>query len=579
MTRSETSITQSRSKILFFLILLGLVAIQARLFYWQIIKGQSLRIQAKNQIIENKKIIGERGRIFAADGHLLVGNKNVFDLFINKKELEIDELDLLNQLAEILSKQELEGEEAEEVSEQVIQNLVDRLDSESNWIKLASALEPNVKEEITNLDLTGLYLENNSVRYYPEASMAAHLTGFVGKDTQGEPTGYFGIEGALEHELGGNERKISFLHDALGQKMADQELSFSNLDGRDITLTISRQIQHLANTHLQKGIEKYQAKSGEIVIMNPENGNLLALATWPHYSPENYGQYHTELYKNPSLANLFEPGSTFKTLTVSAGIDAGVITPETECSNCSGPRVIGGYTIRTWNDVYHPNITVSDALAKSDNIAMIFIAEAMGANTFKKYLKDFGIGQKIDIDLQEDTDTPFPDRWGPVELATTSFGQGISTNSLQMVRAVSAIANQGTLMRPTIIKKVFDPQTNETIGYQPQKIKQVISEDSARTVIAMMVKAAQKGEAQWIGKKYNVAGKTGTSQVPSPEGGYKEDATIASFIGFAPPEDPKFVMLVKLTEPQSSPWAAETAAPLWFDLAEKLFLFEGIQER
>ena len=278
------------------------------------------------------------------------------------------------------------------------------------------------------------------------------------------------------------------------------------------------------------------------------------------------------------MADLFEPGSTFKILTVAAGLDAGIINPDTACTKCSGPRKIGGYTIRTWNDQYNPGITMTEALAKSDNTAMIFVAQKLGANRFGQYMKDFGIGQNLDLDLQEDSDTPFPKKLGPAELATTSFGQGVSLNSFQLIRAAAAIANQGQMMKPTIVDSVYDPQTGKTIKYQPQEIRQVISTETATKVTKMMVKAAQKGEAQWIGKDYLVAGKTGTSQIPSPDGGYREEATIASFVGFAPPDDPEFIMLVKLVEPQSSPWAAETAAPLWFQTAEKLFLLLNIQQ-
>ena len=253
-------------------------------------------------------------------------------------------------------------------------------------------------------------------------------------------------------------------------------------------------------------------------------------------------------------------------------IDNGVVKPDTECDFCDGPRQIGKFTIKTWNEEYHPNINMSDVLAKSDNIAMIFVAEKLGSDTFKSYLEKFAINKKLFIDLQEDQDTIFSDKWGPVELATRSFGQGISINSLQLVRAVNVIANQGKLVNPMIVEKVFDQASQEEIIIQPQYEEQVVSAETAQEIAQMMVYAAQKGEAQWtVSQKYQVAGKTGTSQVAG-EGGYLEDKTIASFIGFSPAQNPKYIMLVKLVEPQSSPWAAETAAPLWYKVADKLQL-------
>jgi cell division protein FtsI/penicillin-binding protein 2 len=305
--------------------------------------------------------------------------------------------------------------------------------------------------------------------------------------------------------------------------------------------------------------------------MDPKSGQILALATWPHYDPLQYSNFNLEDFKNPALTNLYEPGSTFKTITVSAGIDSGAITPETICTKCNGPRKISGYTIKTWNEEYHPNIDMKEALRKSDNIAMIFAAEKIGADRFLDYLHKFGFGEPLDIDLQEDTKTPLPDHLGPVELATVSFGQGISANSLQIVRAVAAIANQGVMMKPYLVKKVHDPLTNETIQYEPQIMRRVISAKTAAQVTEMMVYAAPD-RPNWIDQNYTVAGKTGTAQIASQTGGYREEGTIASYIGFAPAENPKFVMLVKLVEPKLSQWGATTAVPIWYEVADKIIL-------
>jgi cell division protein FtsI/penicillin-binding protein 2 len=253
-----------------------------------------------------------------------------------------------------------------------------------------------------------------------------------------------------------------------------------------------------------------------------------------------------------------------------------MVGPNTTCTSCAGPRVIGGYTIKTWNNEYHPNITMTEALEKSDNVAMMFVSDLLGKDRQIDYLKRFAIGEPLHLDLQEDTKTPFPSHFGPVELATSSFGQGISTTSLQLMRAVGAIANHGQMMRPQIVEKVIDHQRGQELPIEPVVERQVISPQSAETMSTMMVNSALHGEAQWaVLKRYTIAGKTGTSQIPIP-GGYAADKTVATFIGFAPPENPKMIMLVKLTEPTSSIWAAETAAPLWFHLAEKVFLLLGV---
>ena len=337
-------------------------------------------------------------------------------------------------------------------------------------------------------------------------------------------------------------------------------------------MTIRRDLQSIIETELEKGMNKYGAKSGEIVVLNPQTGQILALAALPKYDQKKFHQYDTKLYKNPLLVDLFEPGSIMKTLTVAIGIDTKTITPNTQCPRCEGPVKIGKYNIKTWDNQYHPQITMSDALAKSDNTAMVYISQEVGQDRFQEYLKDFGIGEELGVELQGDNQTPFPKKWGPVELATRSFGQGISTTSLQIAKAVAAIANQGKLMKTQIIQSVSNPDGTK-IEVKPKMIRQVISADTAAQVTQMMVHAAKDGEAKWTySKTHSVAAKTGTSQIPSKKGGYKQNATIASFIGFAPPENPQFLMLVKLVEPQTSPWAAETAAPLWFKIAKKLFL-------
>ncbi|MDQ5950851.1 MAG: hypothetical protein QG639_128, partial [Patescibacteria group bacterium] len=438
-------------------------------------------------------------------------------------------------------------------------------------------ISEEIKQEILSLNIHGLGFDAYEVRDYPEASMAAQLTGFVGKNENGEDTGYFGIEGGLDQELKGRSLKTTVLTDALGQQLtAEQRIKTNNLNGRDVTLTIRRDLQYLVETKLKQGMEKYGAESGEIIVMDPSTGKILAMASAPTYAQDSFFKHDASLYQNPSLSSVYEPGSTFKLLTVAAGLEEKVISPDTVCDTCSGPRTYGQYTIRTWNDVYHPGTTMTEGLANSDNTAMIFIAEKLGAERLKHYLQQFGLGESLHIDLQGDLDTPFPKQWGPVELATISFGQGISLTSLQLMRAVSTIANDGVMMRPQIVQGVSDPASGTLIEAEPFKEREVISKETADTLSTMMIESAEHGEAQWTASPdHRIAGKTGTSQVAI-EGGYLEDATIASFIGFAPPENPKFVMLVKLVKPTSSVWAAETAAPLWYSVADDLFLVLNI---
>jgi cell division protein FtsI/penicillin-binding protein 2 len=561
---------QSRKNIFLTGIYLSLILIISRLFYWQIIKGEELKELTEIQALRRKSNEGLRGQIFTQDDYLLVGNQKVYDLKLDRKNFSGDREYLAEKLAEITVQENWQYQDASEsaVKETVLANttndILSKFEARGNWPNLAVNLSEESKAAIEALDNQYLAFDEKYQRFYPEASMAAHITGFLGRDENANPIGRYGIEGALEDELSARSESRLFKTDALGLLLAGEDYAPKNLDGRDVTLTIRRDLQNLAEENLKWGIEQYGADRGEILIMESKTGKILAMASWPNYQQWQYFKYPGEILKNPSLTRLYEPGSTFKVLTVAAGIDSGKITPETECSS-------------TWNDQYNPNITMTYALAKSDNTAMIFITDLLGKDLFVDYLKKFKIGESIDIDLQDDSYTPFPQKIGPVETATISFGQGISTNSLQLMRAVNTIANGGLMLEPIIVDKVYDHQTNQEIISQVETGEQVISPESAQTVTEMMIESAAHGEAQWIAsEKYNVAAKTGTSQIPDPNGGYKEDETLASFIGFAPASNPQFTMLVKLENPKSSPWAAETAAPLWYKVADKLMILMNI---
>ena len=565
-----------------FLVILIFILI-AGLFYWQILRGQELKILSEEQAIRNQKQEGLRGQIYTSDGYLLVGNQEVYDLKLDRKNFTGDVDKLSQELAAIIARENWQFQDATDsasriaVQQQIESNLINKFNSQANWPQLASQLSNQAKEEILALNNPYLAFDSHFARFYPEASMAAHLTGFVGRDDDGQEIGRYGIEGALEDELKPRKESGWFRTDALGALLAGSNYQLKNLNGRDVTLSIRRDVQHIAESNLAWGIEHYGADRGEIIILDSRSGKILALATWPNYQQWQYFKYPGEILKNPSLTRLYEPGSTFKVLTVASAIDAGVINPTSVCTKCAGPRQFGTYTIRTWNDEYHANINITEALEKSDNVAMIFVAELLGQEKFIDYLKKFGIGQSLNIDLQDDGSTYFPQKIGPVELATISFGQGISTNSLQLLKAVNVIANKGILLEPSILEKVYDHQLQEEIVINQESDRRVISPETAALVSQMMVSSAAHGEAQWIAsKRYTVAAKTGTSQVADPEGGYKSDETIASFIGFAPANDPQFTMLVKLENPQSSPWAAETAAPLWYKTADKLMLLFNI---
>ena len=289
--------------------------------------------------------------------------------------------------------------------------------------------------------------------------------------------------------------------------------------------------------------------------------------------------YPREYYKNPIVADQYEPGSTFKTLIMSAGLNEKVIEPKTTF-NEEAPVKVGEYLIRTWNNEYHGEMTMIEVLQRSSNPGMVFVGQQLGKDKLYDYIEKFGIGEKTGIDIEGEAAAQIRPRseWREIELATASFGQGIAVTPIQMVRAVAALANNGNLMEPLVVKKLIDPR-GKIIDRQPKKIRQVVSSATARVITEMMINAVDQGEAKWAKPPgYRIAGKTGTAQIPV-AGHYDAEKTIASFVGFAPADDPKFVMLTLLREPSSSPWGSETAAPLFFAIAKELLNYYGISPR
>lgn len=307
--------------------------------------------------------------------------------------------------------------------------------------------------------------------------------------------------------------------------------------------------------------------------MDPGTGAILGLASFPNYDPAHFIDFEPSLYHLPSISQTYEPGSTFKTLVLAAAVNEGLITPDTVCAEaCAGPVTVGAYQIRTWNNQYHPGQTIRDILERSDNVGMVMVGQLLGSDRLNQYLEAFGIGQATGIDLQRETVVPLRNKWADIDTATASFGQGIAVTSMQMLSAVGSLANGGVRLQPQVTSRLVNPD-GTIIPMPPKVVGQPVSPKTAAVLTDLMVTAASHGEAQWaIPKGYRIAGKTGTAQIPI-AGHYDTEKTIASFIGFAPADHPRFVMLVKLAAPQSSPWASETAAPLWVAIAKDLFTY------
>lgn len=568
---------------LFFLIFT--LSIFARLFYWQVLISDKLSAQAESQHFNINEIPAKRGEIKTTDQYSLVSNQPTFTVFASVKELDKTPEQIAKLLTPLFLDYELKQKvspstdvEVKERTRQITADIEKNLsDDKLIWVALKKRIPTTLMEEIKKLNIKGVGFQSTQDRFYPEGSMAAQVLGFVGSDSTGGDQGYFGLEGFYNSELRGRNGKLKEEVDSMGRPiLVGQTIGATAEDGRSLLTTIDRSVQYIAEKKLAVGIKKYGAKAGSVLIMDPKTGGILAAAHLPSYDPARFGQYDQSLYKNPMVGDLYEPGSTFKVITMAAALNEGVVAADTRCE-CAAPIQIGGFTIKTWDNKYHPNSTMTEVLQHSDNIGAAFAAQKLGEKKFAEYVKDFGFGELTGIDLEEEASglVKNPADTQPIDLVTGSFGQGVAVTMVQLVQAVGAIANQGQMMKPHLVQKIIGK--SGTVEIKPEKIRQVIKEKTAQTLTEMMIKAVEGGEAQRIiPKGYRMAGKTGTASIPI-QGHYDPTKTVASFVGFGPAEDPKFVMLVRFVEP-SLPYqfGSETAAPTFFEITKDLFTYYGI---
>ncbi|MBI4091846.1 MAG: penicillin-binding protein 2 [Candidatus Levybacteria bacterium] len=538
------------------------IAVIARLFVWQVFRASELSDLGRAQSSQVLTIPAIRGEIKAKDDFPLAANAISYLLYANPKVIK-DKEDYVKKLEGIL-----ENDPA---------SISAKLSSDLYWVKLSVGLDQDKKHLIEKLSLKGIGFQQEYTRFYPEASMAAHLIGFLGKDSKGENKGYFGVEGRYNTQLSGRSGKLYAIRDALGNQVLGDTREDKKIDGRGVKLTLDRTVQFAVEKRLKDGIERYNADGGSVVIMESKTGAILAMSAVPSFNPEKYYEFDLNSYTNPVLSNLYEPGSTFKVLVMAAAVDEGKVKPETRCNICAGPITEGDYTIRTWNDKYFPNTTMRDVIVNSNNTGMVFVGRKLGLSSMIKYLEKFGIGKITGIDLQGEETGVIRDEnsWYPIDLATASFGQGISITPIQLLNAVNAVANRGNLMTPYVVSQIISDD-GKKIDIISKIKRRVIKESTSKIITDMMVSAVEEGEAKWTKiKNYKIAGKTGTAQIPV-AGHYDPNQTIASFVGFFPASDPKITMLVLVDRPKTSIYGSETAAPIFFNIARDLIKYYNL---
>lgn len=534
-------------------------AIVSRLFFLQILERKLYGAQALGQQVAFNNITGSRGQIFCVSSQETKGSKasgEVKSLAINKDSWTIsaNPKDILDQqaFADILSKS----------ISQTPEQIIAKLNSQDSYVVIEKGLSSAELNKIKELNLKGLSWQSSSDRFYPQGTMAAETLGFLG----GSGSGQYGIEGYYDDILKGKP--------GIQEQKSGLDSIFSNesqisLDGSDIYLTIDYNIQFQAETLLKQQEKKNDIDSGQIIVLKPDTGKILALANFPNFDPNQYSKEDDlSIFQNSAVQKLFEPGSIMKPFTMAAALNEGKITPETTYFD-TGVVTFGTKTIHNFQNEEYGLQTMTQVLENSINTGAVFAEQQIPHKTFFSYLDKFGFFKKTGIDIQGEAYSQNSNlKNGPdMNYATASFGQGIELTPIQIARGFCAIANGGKLVKPYIVDKIVSGQ-DETYT-KPQVSEPVVSRQTISELNSMLINVVDKGfnsVAKIPG--YYLAGKTGTAQVPLKNGkGYETDKTIQSFVGYGPAFKPQFLILVKLDNPKV-PKSALSAVPVFKELAQ-----------
>ena len=435
-------------------------------------------------------------------------------------------------------------------------------------------------QQISDLALPGVVVAEDNRRYYPFGSLASHVLGFTGGYNQG----LTGLELQYDERLTGIKGGVNYLADAAGNSMPNSSDTFdAPKDGLSLQLTIDQKIQSIVERELDQAVLQYNPKSAIAIAMDPNTGEILAMGSRPTYEPDKYQEVAPEVYnRNLPIWMTYEPGSTFKIITLAAAIQEGKVDLEHEHFYDPGAIEVGGARLRCWKKGGHGSQSFLEVVENSCNPGFVVLGQRLGKDTLFKYINDFGFGKKTGIDLKgEENGILFkPSRVGPVELATTAFGQGVSVTPIQQIAAVSAVINGGKLYKPYVSKSWIQPDTGMILEEgKPQLVRQVISEETSKKVRA----ALENVVAQGTGRNafldgYRVGGKTGTAQKVV-NGRYSTSEHIVSFIGFAPADDPKLIVYVAIDNPQGIQFGGVVAAPVVHNIMADALPYMGVQPR
>lgn len=537
------------------------LAIVGRGYWLQVVDSEATVARSRRQYQRIIPLTPRRGAIYDRHGAELARSTSVDSVFA--EPCRIQDVDgTVRALAPVLGMNQAA--------------LRKKLSSGRRFVWLQRKTQPDASARIRSLDLEGIAFTKEHQRYYPNGSLAAHLLGFTGLD----PKGLEGLERYYDSQLLGREGFLVAAKDGRRKGLgASNMVVQGGSHGNSLVLTIDRNLQYLAEKELALGLKEAEGRAGSVVVLDPATGEILAMASQPTYNPNAFGRYQAASRRNRAVCDEFEPGSTLKVFLMAAALNESLLRPDQVIDCEHGAYRVGGMTIHD----HHPydELSVSEVLVKSSNIGSAKIGKLLERRRYYEYLRQFGFGEQVGLDFPGEASGQLrrPEQMFEGDLAAVSFGQGMTVTALQMARAVAAIANGGALMKADLVRQVLDERGEVVERRDPEMLHRVVSEKVAAQVRSMMEMVTREGgtgtRAAVAG--YRVAGKTGTAQKVDPvTGGYSADKRVASFVGFAPAEDPRLVIMVMIDEPQTHVYGGWVAAPVFSRLAGQALRYLGV---
>ncbi len=535
------------------------IALLSRAFQLQVLSGEQLKKLAQRQHITTLPIPSERGMIYDRNGEKLAMSVLADSVCADPTRIT-DPAKASRRIAAVLNLN----------AEAVFR----KISEPKSFCWLARKISPEQAAQVQAANIEGVFLIKEPKRFYPNGPLAAHLIGFSGFDAEGLE----GLEKKYDGYLRGKPEKLTWARDAKGKKLfLHVERTASPRDGSaNLVLTIDSRIQYLVETHLKQAVQDKGAKGGVAIVMDPKTGEILALANEKAFNPNNIRGLTSDIWRNRAIADAFDPGSTFKPFLVAAAIEEKVVRESDRFFCENGHYAVANRVIREANRKRHGYLSVRDILKYSSNIGSAKIAEKLGREKYYDYIRSFGFGAKTGIDVSGEANgllRPVKN-WTRVDTAAIAFGQGISVTAIQLITAMSAIANDGVLMKPFVVRGLTDRNNQPIKMFGPETVRRVVSAQTARRLTAMLTQVV--GAEDGTGKNahiinVDVAGKTGTAQkFDFARGVYSSERVRTSFIGFFPSDNPQVVILVILDEPQRDKWGGVAAAPVFKNIGEQI---------